>query len=106
MQKLTIFSVLSIAFAVEALGQGNATIVLSLENIQKQQSDLSSRIIVLRGNFTTFWLEAYPKGAPFATRDHEQERIAAWNPPPDGSTCEELKAGDMISFASFARLNA
>jgi hypothetical protein len=48
--------------------------------IEKQQRELSHRVTVLRSNFLTFWMGTYPHGAPFATRDKEAERTAAWAP--------------------------
>jgi hypothetical protein len=53
------------------------------ETPQSKQHDLSLQVTILHLNFLTWWLESYPHGAPFATRDKEADRIAAWSPKVD-----------------------
>jgi hypothetical protein len=48
--------------------------------IEKQQRQLSRQVGILHLNFLTFWNQAYPKGAPFSTRNGASARDAAWTP--------------------------
>jgi hypothetical protein len=69
-----------IVFAGLVLATTLAGQTLDKSAIQKQQRSLSDKIILLRTNWLTFWMDAYPNGAPFATRDKESERKGARSP--------------------------
>lgn len=83
---VTIILVIALSSAF-ANGEADKCVSISQESIEKQQHKLSSQVTILHGNFTTFWLDTYPKGAPFVTRNNDRERQEAWrpkfNPPKD-----------------------
>jgi hypothetical protein len=68
-------SIIALAIACSAFGQ-----TCEMAAIETQQRILSRQVMILHGNFLTFWNLAYPNGAPFQTRDKTKEREEAWNP--------------------------
>jgi hypothetical protein len=82
MKRIASFGIVILILADSTLSQCN------MIAIEKQQHEIAKHVSILHGNFLTFWLDTYPKGAPFPQRDGSAERRAAWSPaykkPADG----------------------
>ena len=80
LKSTAIIVVLIVLFGGFARGDSDKCFSISQASIEKQQRRLSNQVTILLNNFGTWWLEAYPKGAPFVTRDNADDRRAAWRP--------------------------
>jgi hypothetical protein len=65
----------TLTLAASLFGQG-----LDSSAIERQQRRLSDEVTTLCSNWLATWIDVYPHGAPFVTRDKDSERQATWSP--------------------------